>query len=120
MTGKILKIKAAKRVQRKRRIRSKIAGCATLPRVSVFRSNRYISAQAINDEQGVTLASVHSKTLGLRANKEGAEKAAAAFAKPSKTPESTRLRSIVTVSCTTVWLKRLPNRFAQTKSSFKG
>ncbi|MDD3769638.1 50S ribosomal protein L18 [Sulfuricurvum sp. IAE1] len=84
MTGKILKIKAAKRVQRKRRIRSKIAGCATLPRVSVFRSNRYISAQAINDEQGVTLASVHSKTLGLRANKEGAEKAAAAFAKTLK------------------------------------
>ena len=84
MTGKILKIKAAKRVQRKRRIRSKIAGCATLPRVSVFRSHRYISAQAINDEQGVTLASVHSKTLGLRANKEGAEKAAAAFAKTLK------------------------------------
>ncbi|KFN38880.1 MAG: 50S ribosomal protein L18 [Sulfuricurvum sp. MLSB] len=84
MTGKILKIKSAKRIQRKRRIRSKIAGCAALPRVSVFRSNRYISAQAINDEQGVTLASVHSKTLGLRANKEGAEKAAAAFAKTLK------------------------------------
>ena len=84
MTGKILKIKSAKRIQRKRRIRSKIAGCATLPRVSVFRSNRYISAQAINDEQGVTLASVHSKTLGLRANKEGAEKAAATFAKTLK------------------------------------
>ena len=72
MTGKTLKIKAAKRLQRKRRIRSKIAGSAALPRVSVFRSNRYISAQAINDEQGVTLASVHSKTLGLKANKADA------------------------------------------------
>ena len=84
MTGKILKIKAAKRVQRKRRIRSKIAGCATLPRVSVFRSNRYISAQAINDEQGVTLAAVHSKTLGLKANVEGAQKAGETFAKTLK------------------------------------
>ena len=84
MTGKTLKIKAAKRTQRKRRIRSKISGCATLPRVSVFRSNRYISAQAINDEAGVTLAAVHSKTLGLKANKEDAEKTAAAFAKTLK------------------------------------
>lgn len=84
MTGKVLKNKTAKRVQRKRRIRSKISGCASLPRVSVFRSNRYISAQAINDEQGVTLASVHSKALGLKANKEDAEKAAAAFAKSLK------------------------------------
>lgn len=84
MTGKTLKIKAAKRIQRKRRIRSKISGCAALPRVSVFRSNRYISAQAINDEQGVTLAAVHSKTLGLKANKADAEKAAAVFAKTLK------------------------------------
>lgn len=84
MTGKTLKIKAAKRLQRKRRIRSKIEGCATLPRISIFRSNRYISAQAINDEAGVTLAAVHSKTLGLKANKADAEKAGAAFAQTLK------------------------------------
>lgn len=84
MTGKTLKIKAAKRLQRKRRIRSKISGCATLPRISVFRSNRFISAQAINDETGTTLAAVHSKTLGLKANIESAEKAAAVFAKTLK------------------------------------
>ena len=84
MTGKTLKIKAAKRLQRKRRIRSKISGCASLPRVSVFRSNRFISAQAINDEQGTTLAAVHSKTLGLKANIESAEKAGAVFAKTLK------------------------------------
>lgn len=84
MTGKTLKIKSAKRLQRKRRIRSKISGCAALPRVSVFRSNRFISAQAINDDLGVTLAAVHSKTLGLNANKESAEKAAATFAQTLK------------------------------------
>jgi large subunit ribosomal protein L18 len=80
MTGKTLKNKTAKRTQRKRRIRSKISGCASLPRVSVFRSNRFISAQAINDEAGVTLAAVHSKTLGLKANIESAQKAGEAFA----------------------------------------
>ena len=84
MTAKTLKNKSAKRVQRKRRIRSKISGCASLPRVSVFRSNRYISAQAINDEAAVTLAAVHSKTLGLKANKVDAEKTAAVFAKNLK------------------------------------
>lgn len=84
MTGKTLKIKSAKRLQRKRRIRSKISGCATLPRVSVFRSNRYISAQAINDEMGVTLASVHSKAMGLKANQEDAAKVGAAFAQTLK------------------------------------
>lgn len=84
MTGKVLKNKSAKRLQRKRRIRSKISGCATLPRISVFRSNRYISAQAINDEAGVTLASVHSKALGLKANIEGAQKAAESFASTLK------------------------------------
>jgi len=84
MTAKTLKNKSAKRLQRKRRIRSKISGCAALPRVSVFRSNRFISAQAINDEAGVTLAQVHSKTLGLKANKADAEKAAAVFAQTLK------------------------------------
>ncbi len=84
MTAKTLKNKSAKRLQRKRRIRSKISGCAALPRVSVFRSNRFISAQAINDEAGVTLAHVHSKTLGLKANKADAEKAGAVFAQTLK------------------------------------
>ena len=55
-----------------------------MPRVSVFRSNRFISAQAINDEQGTTLAAVHSKTLGLKANMEDAAKAGAVFAKTLK------------------------------------
>lgn len=84
MTAKTLKNKSAKRLQRKRRIRSKISGCASLPRVSVFRSNRFISAQAINDEQGTTLACVHSKTLGLKVNMEDAAKAGAVFAKTLK------------------------------------
>ena len=80
MNAKVLKQKVAKRIQRKRRIRAKISGCATLPRVSVFRSNRYLSAQAIDDTTATTLAAVHSKSQGLRANKEGAAALGAAFA----------------------------------------
>ena len=84
MTAKNMKLKTAKRIQRKRRIRAKISGCASQPRVSVFRSNRYISVQAIDDTQSVTVAAAHSKTLGLAANKEGAAKLGEAFAKTLK------------------------------------
>ncbi len=80
MTAKDLKAKVARRLKRKRRIRAKISGIATLPRVSVFRSNRYLSAQAIDDNTSTTLASINSKTLALKANKEDATKLGEAFA----------------------------------------
>lgn len=44
------------RIQRKRRIRAKIFGSAKRPRLSVFKSNKYLYAQVINDQEGVTLA----------------------------------------------------------------
>ncbi|HFU74307.1 MAG TPA: 50S ribosomal protein L18 [Helicobacteraceae bacterium] len=84
MTAKALKLKSAKRIQRKRRIRAIISGTATKPRVSVFRSNRYLSAQAVNDENATTLAAINSKGLSLRANREDAAKLGEAFAKTLK------------------------------------
>lgn len=84
MTAKELRAKAAGRLRRKMRIRAKISGTAAMPRLSVFRSNRYLSAQAIDDTQAVTLAAINSKALGLSANKEGAVKLAEAFAKTLK------------------------------------
>ncbi len=45
------------RLRRKRRIRKKIYGTAERPRLTVYRSNRHIYAQIINDETGVTLVS---------------------------------------------------------------
>lgn len=80
MNAKVLKTKNKTRIQRKRRIRAKISGCSTRPRLSVFRSNRFISAQAIDDTTGTTLASVHSKALDTKANKEGAAKLGEAMA----------------------------------------
>lgn len=48
----------AKRLKRRRRVRAKVHGSAVRPRISVFRSNRGIFAQLIDDDAGVTLASV--------------------------------------------------------------
>ncbi len=85
MNIKVLKTKNKTRIQRKRRIRSKISGSATSPRLSVFRSNRCVSAQAIDDATGTTLASVHSKALNLKANKDDAAKLGEAMAAALKT-----------------------------------
>ena len=54
----INKVKQNKRFRRKNRVRAKISGTATCPRLSVFRSNRGIYAQIINDEVGKTLVAV--------------------------------------------------------------
>jgi len=48
----------ARRLRRRRRVREKVSGTAERPRISVFRSNRGISAQLIDDVAARTLASV--------------------------------------------------------------
>jgi large subunit ribosomal protein L18 len=50
--------KPQQRLRRRRRVRAKIVGTAERPRISVFRSNRGISAQLVDDINGVTLAAV--------------------------------------------------------------
>jgi len=45
-----------KRIRLKRKIRAKVSGAATHPRLTVFRSNKFIYAQVINDITGKTLA----------------------------------------------------------------
>jgi large subunit ribosomal protein L18 len=47
-----------RRLKRRRRVRAKVRGTAERPRISVFRSNRGIFAQLIDDDAGRTLASV--------------------------------------------------------------
>lgn len=53
--------KVALRLRIKKRIRKKVRGTAERPRLSVFRSNRYIYAQLIDDDQGKTLVSASSR-----------------------------------------------------------
>jgi large subunit ribosomal protein L18 len=58
--------KGERRLKRRRRVRAKISGTATRPRISVFRSNKGLSAQAIDDRSGRTLAAVNWYEPDLR------------------------------------------------------
>lgn len=51
--------KTQNRIARAKRVRARMEGTATKPRLSVFRSNTHISVQAIDDVHGVTLVSAH-------------------------------------------------------------
>src|SRR3954462_13395340 len=59
----------AKRLKRRRRVRSKVYGTASRPRISVFRSNRGLFVQLIDDDAGRTLASVQWTESALRSLK---------------------------------------------------
>lgn len=65
--NKMLKIS---RIKRQKRIRAKIRGNGQSPRVSIFRSNKFIYAQAINDESAKTLASVSESELKEKTGKK--------------------------------------------------
>jgi large subunit ribosomal protein L18 len=59
--------KLQRRARIKRRIRKIISGTATKPRLSVYRSNKEIYAQIVDDVNGVTLASVSSRDKVIKA-----------------------------------------------------
>ena len=80
----ILKKKLSLRIKRKRRIRADISGTAKRPRISIFKSNKYVYAQAIDDVNGVTIASVDGLKLGFKSNKVGATELAKAFSESLK------------------------------------
>jgi len=84
MRTKLLKQKNALKARRVRRVRSKVSGIVEMPRVALFKSNRYLYAQAINDVTSTTLASVDGKKLGEKANKESAANVAKVFAEALK------------------------------------
>jgi large subunit ribosomal protein L18 len=78
--------KEARRLRRRRRVRAKVRGTAARPRISIFRSNRGIFAQLIDDENGHTLASVQWTESDLRGLKplEQATQAGKALAERAK------------------------------------
>ncbi|MCX7928565.1 MAG: 50S ribosomal protein L18 [Patescibacteria group bacterium] len=61
--------KIQRRKVRKKRIRSKIFGTAKRPRMSVFRSNRGMNVQLIDDQNQVTLISVNHKAIDAKGTK---------------------------------------------------
>ncbi len=84
-----MRIEAVKKVvlRRKYHVRKKVFGTSERPRLSVFRSNRHIYAQIIDDVAGATLASASTRTKGMRdklpnaGNKKAAEIIGEAVAK---------------------------------------
>jgi large subunit ribosomal protein L18 len=81
-----LKTKPEHRMRRRRRVRSKVQGTAERPRLSVFRSNRGIQAQLIDDVRGHTLAAVTwtEDELKSLARMEQAKRAGALLADRAK------------------------------------
>lgn len=71
------------RVRKHVRVRQKVSGTSEKPRLCVFRSNKHISAQVIDDVKGVTLVSSSSVALKLNdgGNIEGAKKVGEDIAK---------------------------------------
>ena len=78
--------KPAKRLKRRRRVRAKVSGTAERPRISVFRSNRGVFAQLIDDDSGRTLAAVNWTEDELKSLKrmEQASKAGQLLAERAK------------------------------------
>lgn len=75
--------KTTKRTARHNRIRARVIGTEAQPRLAVFRSNKYVYAQLINDEKGVTITSADSRkekgdSLSAKATLVGKSIAAAA------------------------------------------
>jgi large subunit ribosomal protein L18 len=81
-----LKTKPQARLRRRRRVRAKVRGTADRPRLSVFRSNRGIQAQLIDDVKGHTVAAVNWVEADLQslARMEQAKKAGELLAERAK------------------------------------
>ena len=74
----------AQRMKRHKRVRAKVSGTPEMPRLNVFRSEKHIYAQIIDDVNATTLcsaSSVEKDFEGLGSNKEAAKKVGEAIAK---------------------------------------
>lgn len=76
-----LSTKTEKRDRRRHRVRAKVFGDSKRPRLSVFKSNRGIYAQIIDDEKGHTLLAIFSLKSGIKNTVEGFKKAGTELAK---------------------------------------
>ncbi len=80
-----MKSKIEKRNTRRKRIRAKISGTYAMPRLSVFKSNKYIYAQLIDDEAGKTLVAYSSVAVKGKGKTDQAKKVGQEIAKKAET-----------------------------------
>jgi len=73
------------------RIRKKINGTPEVPRLSIFRSNKYIYCQIIDDVNGVTIADANSKALKAGSNLDSAKQVGASIAEKAKSKNVDRV-----------------------------
>ena len=73
----IAKARRNGRIRRHRRVRKKVHGTAARPRLAVYRSNKHISVQVIDDDAGVTLAAASTVEATQRSLGGGKNVAAA-------------------------------------------
>jgi large subunit ribosomal protein L18 len=83
------------RIRRHRRVRKKVEGTAERPRLAVFRSNKHIAAQVIDDRSGRTLAAASTTEADLRegatSNKDAAAKVGQLVAERAKAAGITKV-----------------------------
>ena len=65
------------RIRRHRRVRKKVHGTATRPRLAIYRSNKHLTAQVIDDDAGRTVASASTLEADFRKKQSGSNVAAA-------------------------------------------
>lgn len=77
-------LKIQRRLRKKVRIRARVTGSESRPRLSVYRSLTAISAQLIDDAAGKTLCGATSREAKVKMNMEGAKKVGELLAKKAK------------------------------------
>lgn len=90
--------KNSERLKRHKRVRAKVKGTAETPRLSVYRTLNHIYAQIIDDVKGNTLVTASTLSKEIKANVEGKDKKAQAFAVGellAKKAKSKKIKAIV-------------------------
>jgi large subunit ribosomal protein L18 len=89
------KTKSDQRVRRHLRVRNKIEGTAQRPRMSVFRSNKHISVQFIDDLSAVTLAAVSTQQSAFKGAKNTVETARESGRKAAEVAKAAGIETVV-------------------------
>src|SRR5690349_15635220 len=92
-----LKKRDVRRRRRALRVRKGVRGSAAKPRLCVSKTNLHVSAQLIDDEAGVTVASVGTMTKEFRASNLGRKSKASARQVGAKLAELAQAKNIQTV-----------------------